>query len=76
MKPMPLPPVPTQWSPEQALAVFEYLQQLREHIWCAYQTDFISLLGEEVAMAISPPPDDLFPPTLFEDNTDESDLPF
>jgi hypothetical protein len=30
------PLVPTHWSPEQALAVFECLHALREALWLAY----------------------------------------
>jgi len=30
------PLVPTHWSPEQALAVFEFLHASREALWAAY----------------------------------------
>lgn len=30
------PPLPTHWSPEQALAVFECLHALREQLWLMY----------------------------------------
>lgn len=32
----PPPPIPQHWTPEQALAVFECLQALREALWLAY----------------------------------------
>lgn len=32
----PPPSLPTHWSPEQALAVFECLQALREQLWAMY----------------------------------------
>lgn len=32
----PAPVVPAHWSPEQALAVFECLQALRQALWAAY----------------------------------------
>jgi len=32
----PLPPIPKHWTPEQALAVFECLQLLRQALWDAY----------------------------------------
>lgn len=38
-------PIPTHWSPEQALAVCEYLQQLSEQIWAYYRLPLIDLLG-------------------------------
>ena len=28
--------LPTHWSPEQAAAVFEMLDELREHVWARY----------------------------------------
>ena len=28
--------LPTHWSPEQAVAVFEILDELREHVWACY----------------------------------------
>lgn len=31
-------PLPAHWSPEQALAVFECLQALREQLWAMYGT--------------------------------------
>jgi hypothetical protein len=30
------PPLPTHWSPQQALAVFECLHALREQLWVMY----------------------------------------
>jgi hypothetical protein len=30
--------VPTHWSPEQALAVFEFLHAMRQALWAAYGT--------------------------------------
>ena len=32
----PRPVVPTHWSPEQALAVFECLQAMRQALWVPY----------------------------------------
>jgi hypothetical protein len=31
-----LPPLPEHWSPEQALAVFEFLHTLRQALWALY----------------------------------------
>ena len=33
------PPLPTHWTPEQALAVFECLRVLREQLWRIYGPD-------------------------------------
>ena len=32
----PKPYIPDYWSPEQALAVYEFLDELRERIWDSY----------------------------------------
>jgi hypothetical protein len=39
--------VPAHWSPEQALAVFELLDDLREQIWQHYQLQLLELLHEQ-----------------------------
>ncbi len=36
--------IPDDWSPEQALAVYELLDALRERIWDRYQLQLIELL--------------------------------
>ena len=71
------PDLPLHWSPEQALAVYEYLQQLSEQLWFEYHAEFIELLGQQAAEVLQPsnPPR----PTqldLFDDNLNEHDLPF
>ena len=30
---LPNPYIPDYWTPEQALAVYEFLDELREHVW-------------------------------------------
>jgi hypothetical protein len=32
----PPPPIPNHWSPEEALAVYAFLDDLMEHIWARY----------------------------------------
>ena len=39
--------LPAHWSPEQALAVFELLDDLREQIWHHYQLQLLELLHEQ-----------------------------
>lgn len=34
-----LPPLPAHWSPRQALAVFEFLEHLRDQLWTQYATE-------------------------------------
>lgn len=38
--------IPTWWTPEQALAVFDLLHHLRETIWNHYQLHLLELLPE------------------------------
>lgn len=49
------------WTPEQALAVFELLDDLRERVWVHYQLAIMSQVREErqadgVPVEISDPP--------------------
>ena len=39
--------IPDDWSPEQALAVYELLDALRERIWDRYQLQLIELLAPD-----------------------------
>ena len=33
----PVPIIPDDWSPEQAIAVYEFLDEVRERVWDRYQ---------------------------------------
>ena len=39
--------IPVTWTPEQALAVWEMLDELREKIWTRYSCQLRDLLAEE-----------------------------
>jgi hypothetical protein len=39
--------IPTTWTPEQALAVFELLDELREKIWNRYSGQMQELMAEQ-----------------------------
>jgi hypothetical protein len=39
--------IPTYWTPEQAIAVFELLDDLREQIWSSYQTDLQEMTRQQ-----------------------------
>jgi len=54
------------WSPEQALAVVELLDDLREVIWNRYQLQLHELLREQCCMSDTPS----------HRNIDETDPPF
>jgi hypothetical protein len=65
MKPPPLPSgrrrgiafcLPDDWTPEQALAVVELLDDLRERIWAHYQLPLFELIREERMPAPDPGP--------------------
>ena len=39
--------VPTHWTPEQALAVFELIDELRDHVWGLYGPRIQQALRED-----------------------------
>lgn len=40
-------PIPDHWTPEQALAVYELVDEIRDAIWNKYQVPLIELMQEE-----------------------------
>ena len=40
--------IPDDWSPEQALAIYELLAALNEHIWQRYELQLIELLAPQI----------------------------
>ena len=67
----PVPPgsiaLPTDWSPEQAVAVFEILDELRERIWAHYGLQIQQVLRDERSSAL---------PATHDIDIDEADVPF
>ena len=59
--------LPTHWSPEQAAAVFEILEDLREHVWARYGLQIQQVLRDERSTAV-PAADDIA--------IDDADVPF
>ena len=57
--------LPTHWSPEQAVAVFEILDELREHVWARYGVQIQQVLRDERSTA-----------ALTAHDIDEADVPF
>ncbi|MBC7482731.1 MAG: hypothetical protein H7337_12710 [Rhizobacter sp.] len=45
--------LPTHWSPEQAVAVFEILDDLREHVWARYGLQIQQVLRDERSTKVS-----------------------
>ena len=59
--------LPTHWSPEQAVAVFKILDELRKHVWARYGLQIQQVLRDERGMAVS---------TADDISIAEADLPF
>ena len=59
--------LPTHWSPEQAIAVFEILDELRDRIWERYGLQIQQVLRDQRSTAI-PAADDIA--------IDDADVPF
>ncbi len=58
--------LPTDWSPEQAVAVFEVLDELRERVWVHYGLQIQQVLRGQQRIAARDAADDI----------DEADVPF
>lgn len=41
--------IPLDWSPAQALAAFEWLEQLRQRVWLLYAADLQQLLRDRIS---------------------------
>ena len=59
--------LPTHWSPEQAVAVFEILDDLRERVWAHYGLQIQQVLRDERNTAV---------PAAGDIDIDEADVPF
>ena len=55
--------IPVTWTPEQALAVYELLDELRERIWEIYDFRLQDLLREQQQPPSLDDSDDPLPPT-------------
>ena len=40
-------PIPDDWTPEQALAVYDFIDALREAIWARYGLQLVELMRED-----------------------------
>ena len=58
--------MPSDWSPEQAVAVFEILDELRERVWDLYGQRIQQLLRKQRCTTVS----------TAADKIDEADAPF
>ena len=58
--------LPADWSPEQATAVFEILDEMRERVWAHYGPQIQQVLREQRCITAN----------SAVDNIDEADVPF
>ena len=58
--------LPSDWSPEQAAAVFEILDELRERVWARYGRQIQQVMREQRSTVTPTAPGDI----------DEADVPF
>ena len=58
------PIVPTYWTPQQALAVFEILDELRERVWQSYGPQIQQAMREDQCAIAIPPRDAIEQPDL------------
>lgn len=54
-----LPPIipvdiPLDWSPQQALAAYEWLEELRTRIWLLYGSDIQQFLRNDIVQTVQP----------------------
>ena len=54
--------LPDHWSPEQALAVWELLNELADRIWARYEIALVELIGADLEPERDPNQPDLFDP--------------
>ncbi|MEW7980849.1 MAG: hypothetical protein AB2813_13935 [Candidatus Sedimenticola endophacoides] len=40
-------PIPDYWTPEQALAVYEFIDELRDALWARYEVQLIEQMQHE-----------------------------
>jgi len=59
--------IPDYWTPEQATAVFEFVDDIREQILIQYRLQIMEYLRDERCIDFNPSPDV---------SIDEEDLPF
>ncbi len=49
--------LPEDWTPEQALAVYELLNALAESVWISYEPQLVQLIVSEIQQDDAPQPD-------------------
>ncbi|MDZ7750145.1 MAG: hypothetical protein U5S82_20750 [Gammaproteobacteria bacterium] len=53
------PPIPDYWTPEQALAVYDFIDDLRDAIWSRYDRQLVELMQQERITTFEVDDDDL-----------------
>lgn len=53
------PAIPDDWTPEQALAVYEFIDALRDAIWSRYHRQLVELMQQDRITTFEVDDDDL-----------------
>ncbi|MDZ7751320.1 MAG: hypothetical protein U5S82_16930 [Gammaproteobacteria bacterium] len=53
------PPIPDDWTPEQALAVYDFIDELRDAIWSRYDRQLVELMQQDRITTFEVDDDDL-----------------
>jgi len=53
------PAIPDDWTPEQALAVYEFIDALRDAIWSRYDRQLVELMQQDRITTFEVDDDDL-----------------
>ena len=61
--------IPSHWSAQQALATYEFLDDLMQSIWARYENEIIELVRPDLDYEDTSPPDPFDP-------DDPHDIPF
>ena len=59
--------IPTHWSAQQALAVWEFLDEVARYVWDRYEMQLVELIRDDLARNDDAQPDPLEP---------DDDIPF
>ncbi|MDZ7754040.1 MAG: hypothetical protein U5S82_20970 [Gammaproteobacteria bacterium] len=53
------PPIPDDWTPEQALAIYDFIDELRDAIWSRYDRQLVELMQQDRITTFEVDDDDL-----------------
>ncbi|MDZ7753678.1 MAG: hypothetical protein U5S82_19040 [Gammaproteobacteria bacterium] len=53
------PPIPDDWTPEQALTIYDFIDELRDAIWSRYDRQLVELMQQDRITTFEVDDDDL-----------------